>query len=262
MICFTTLIYALGKAVGPQQAANYFNQWVQQGRGEAPLDCLATLRAVQRVYSAEPIGVLVDAGGAHIGKARSRLFTLAFEQMKDDDDVWLTVDDDVRVPPGTVKVLIDAARGPGPRIVTVPYALRGQAASSSSLVGSNGQALTQADPTSIDVTWRKPVDGEVVPENLHPIHSAGFGCVAMNRQAMEVMAAQSILFYEIERQWWGPFADYYGDYGGPDGRNYVQWYGEDRSFFARVPKNVSCYSLIVGESSHAGLTLDLGKVQR
>lgn len=252
MIVFSTLIYALGKAVGPHKAAAMFNHWVSQPSPNTPLDCLVTLQSIQRVAPVEPVAVLCDAAGAHIGKARSRLFTLAYDSMKEPTDIWVTCDDDVAIPPGTAKRLIDAVRGSEPRIVTVPYALRGSA--TSSVLSPNGEAVL-ADPKNIDVIW---ADGDA-PEGMARIDSAGFGCVAMNREAMHLVGLNSIMFWELDRVWRGPFCDLLTPtVDGPrDVRGLVDWHTEDRSFFNRVPFEVQKFALTVGQSTHAGLTLNL-----
>lgn len=38
------------------------------------------------------------------------------------------------------------------------------------------------------------------------------------------------------------------------------WWGEDTSFFRRVPKDISVEALLVGRIAHAGLILDLGTI--
>lgn len=248
MIVFSTLVYALGKAVGVQQAAAMFHQWVQNPGRDPQLDCLTTLRALQIAVGADDqIAVLCDTGGSHISKARSRHFSLALENLA---DVWIACDDDVAITDGTARRLLQSVRCDEPRIVIVPCALRG--AQKSALVGSRGEALL-GDPTSCNIQW------DAFPEPpphewLRRAHYGGFGCVAVNRAALELVAGASRKYRELGRVWTGAFED---DWEQEIDSEVWRWYGEDVSFFRRAACPV--FGLVEGSSTHAGLTLDLGQ---
>lgn len=252
MIVFSTLIYALGKAVGPIQAAAMFQQAMgapPSARGDL-LDCLTTLRALQTAAPTTQIAVLVDAGGSHLPKARSRQFTLAAEQ---NPDVWVSCDDDVSVSAGTMAALLKHAMVDTPRVVVVPCALRGAAASP--IVGSRGEALA-GDPGSVNVKWAPDTTPREV-NGLRRIHHAGFGLVACNRAGLERVARKAAKFEELGRVWSAAFADVM--VARPDNPELFDWYGEDLSFFTRAhDAGVECWALVEGHSTHAGLSLNLG----
>jgi hypothetical protein len=91
---------------------------------------------------------------------------------------------------------------------------------------------------------------------LLPITAGGFGLVAVNRLAMNVI-------HEVRPSWLDDDntlrtllfnCECELTAGG------AEWLGEDFSFFKQVRDHVDCWALIRGESDHAGTIIDLGEV--
>lgn len=229
----STNVYALAKRLGMKGAlAEFERQMLHPG-----LDSLPCVRTLYRIQQLADVHVYVDCGIAAIGKSRCRSF---HEALESDAQAWVTVDDDIEATSATIGALLEVlADDLTPRLVTVPYVLR--------------------NPNDVQTSVRLPVvrierkiAGYRVVDLPHPA-SSGFGLVGINRRALETIA-------DSMRETPGYFLD-------NDNRRKLaafhelidgeMWYGEDNSFFRRIPPDVEVHALLTGTISHDGTPLKL-----
>jgi hypothetical protein len=231
----STMLYALGKRLGMQGALAEFGNMMSSPTRES----LPVARTIYRLRTLCDINLWVDCGATVIGKARSRAF---HEARKADCEAWVSIDDDVDVTMSTLAAMLEVLSDElVARVVVVPYLLRGDA--------STVQMMSVELPL---IRQEYSVAGAPLLRLPHPARS-GFGLVGMNRLALERIAghcdesftdgdgsSKLAVFHDMLR----------------DGK----WYGEDLSFFRRVPDDVEVGALLVGVSSHDGLVLSLDKL--
>lgn len=241
MLFVTTTIYALAKRVGMAEAPRTFALQCQ-----APdRDCLPVVRTLSRLRIIDECQIRIDCGSGSLPKTRSRAFHAALESGA---DVWVACDDDVECTQLTLRWLIEAART-SDGVCLVPYYQRNAA--------EDKVALVAFPPGAFDKPRGLSVGGMVVPALY-----GGFGLVAVSRHAMVEIAAQCTREGD----------DYLDDDGvvrlavfrelfvrgdGP-----ATWWGEDLSFFKRLPACVTVEALVTGESSHEGQVLKLENLRR
>ena len=221
--------YVAGRLLGRKQAELAITEAVIQG---APAEgsmvpATSSLHVLAEMFDVE---LRVDGGGTCIARSRSRHMAAALESGR---DVWFTIDDDVQASPSTLAWLVEAVDSTEPRICFAPYLLR----------GVSGVACVEWSAVYLD---RRLSRGGLA----RMAKRGGFGCVAMNRAAMQAAAlgAPSYVDDDGERRT-APFLELVTD----DGR----WLGEDFAFFHRLPRAVQVEALITGETWHGGARLDL-----
>lgn len=149
-------------------------------------------------------------------------------------EAWVSIDDDVEVSLQTAQWMLQAIEGCDPRIVIVPCLLR------------NSQ--------TVNIDFAKLVIERALPDGgmVRRCTWGGFGLVAMNRHAMQIVADTAPQFRDDDGVMKpAPFYEIL-----ENGR----WYGEDISFFERVAhleNRITVEALITGESIHGGQRLDL-----
>lgn len=230
MIAFTALNYALGKTLGVEAAAEQIDQWLALGEFHH-MPWLGSLDAIRRCGGGST-HVYYETACSHLGMARSRCFHWArtvngpgFPRS------WVSVDDDVCIDAVAAKALLDALAAEVPRVVVVPTLSR--------------------DPSARTLVYGSGAPS--VGECLAPIEAAGFGCVGVNHLAIEAIAAAN-QHLRFEGEFGGDMLALFHDVL-QDGL----WYGEDTSFFLRVPSNVQKWAVTVGQSWHAGAFWEGGK---
>lgn len=249
MIAFSTLCYTLGKMMGPKLAAQQFHAWLEAG--VSPLDCISSYHAVRAAAVKEEVLAMVDTGATHLGKARSRQFHWA-RTYRDDAEprIWMMCDDDVAISTDAAAHVLAALSAFEPRVVIVPTVLRGSE-EHSGLTDLRGRAVTTAVTVDVAIDQDRPISGSLVP-----ITAGGCGFFAMNRPAMTEIAEHCYSDLGLE------FLD---DDGALklalfldefEGRERGRWWGEDLSFWRRIPPTVQRYAIAAGQSSHAGTALD------
>lgn len=220
-----------------------------QGEERIVDDCwVPALRSINSLRHLAELELRLDCGATSIAKSRSRHFTAAFES---ECSAWLTIDDDVEVSIESLAWLLTAIEwdnpGASPRVCIVPCLLREQ-----------GVANVEWSP----IYSVRRVDHPKYPHGqVRAAARGGFGCVAMNRAAIEAIANAA------GREWldndgtlkFAPFREKW-EAGGNLGGLGCKWHGEDVSFFERLPARVQVEALSIGESLHAGYGLDFGEL--
>ena len=237
----TTSSYALGKQLGVEAANAELRAQVQDPSSES----LPCVRTIARLRELSELELRIDTGGTVIGKVRSRHFRDACVA---NADVWLSVDDDVEATLATLDALLGAVASHSsfvePRVCVAPYVIRGS---------------TRIDVETLRVEVKRDFpsfSGRYPPGESIRVKSAGFGLVAMNRAAMREMQlyGHHLTFIDDDSE---VKEAVFQDVITTDGR----WLGEDRSFFYRLPPQVSIEALIVGTTAHDGVALDLQRVR-
>lgn len=235
----STAIYALGKTLGLVEA---LKEWQRQITNPST-ESLPVVRTVARFQRLCDVGVHADIGAAMVGQMRSRCFHRAYES---DFPAWISIDDDIEASTETCKALLEAIDDIQPRIVLVPYLLR--------VTATGEPTLSVTMPL---VRQSRKVGGAHLV-TLPTGQGGGFGLVGMNRHAMHRMAlahaGDSSLVWNDK------------DDGGEKLALFHEiiergmWFGEDTSFFRRVPRDVSVEVLLTGHVNHAGNLLQLEKL--
>jgi hypothetical protein len=231
MLFVSSQFYALGRQVGITQAVRQVQIQLQAPNS----DSLPVVRTIHRLRLIDELQLRLDTGATCIGKARSRAFDAA---LKSGCEVWIAVDDDCEATTATLRWLIEAVRS-SDGICTLPYLLRGSETKSTTLSLRLHNYQTQA--------LRALSNGGLAM----PALEGGFGLVAMSRHAMvEIAAANQDTLYEDDdgERKLGLFHEIMKD---------GKWYGEDISFFRRVPTNVTIETLCTGETAHGKEVLKL-----
>lgn len=236
MLFVSSQFYALGKQLGIARAMRTINQQVEN----PSRDSLPAVRTIARLNAIEPVQLRADTAATCIAKTRSRAFHDAL--MASDADVWIAIDDDVEASTETLRHMLEAVRT-SDGICIVPMLLR--PASSDHPMRLN----VDLQRYQLDVPRVLPSGGRVV-RGLY----GGFGLVAMSKHAMiEIGAANSSEIWDDD-DGVAKLALFREDL------HQRKWYGEDISFFMRVPTNVRIEILITGHTCHSNEPLDLADV--
>jgi hypothetical protein len=245
-LLISTMLYALARELGADAATAELHRQVEELSGpfsgeRNPQDFLPVAYTIARAMRVFDVGLFVDAGATQIGKARSRAMAHAMKHK--DFDVWVSVDDDVECTLQTLVALFDAVGNGAASIAIAPCFLRGR--------------------PLVNVAFPQVVVDRTLPGSQAKLRTAlygGFGLVAMSQQALTRIAAASGWFNDDDGQLKpSAFADVMtDDLPASEGGNV--WFGEDLSFFLRVPKSVRVEALMTGHTRHAGETLALARV--
>jgi len=238
-IFVTVSLYVLARERGADAArAEFDRQLAAPGRGSMPC-----VRAIARLRNYSDVAVRVDLGGSSAAKMRSRAASAALEGMTEPGDVWLSIDDDVEATVDALRGLLEAAADPAPRAIIAPTWLRG-------LVSVPGQEAVPVVGVALDPEGLvRELAGGV---RLAPALAGAFGLVAVNRAALQAAAAVCERFTDDD----GAERFAFAHEMIADGR----WWGEDLSFFRRLPPEVRVEALLTGFTSHAGHVLPLDKL--
>ncbi len=234
MIFFTSHFYSLGKQYGQEQAMRRLDLEIQSPGAASP----PAVKTIARLRQMDDVHVRNDCGATSIGRARSRAFHDAFASPA---DVWVTCDDDVEATSITLRWMLEAVKASN-GVCLVPYVLR---------------LSEQQIPTSSVMLYHS------VEDTVHELSNGGravgckhggLGLMAMSRYAMQetVAANQDLVWRDddgIERLALFHEALVEG-----------QWFGEDLSFFRRIPDHVAVECLVTGDSAHGGVKLTLENV--
>lgn len=250
MIAYTTSAYSLGKMMGQQQAVEVIGQMMAgkfpQLVGAAPTDAVP-----ENVRTAHTLGLVcdhlvkayTDAGGAHLGRMRSRAMHWAAEQ--EDCDFWVSCDDDVTADTAALREFVRVLSGDEPVVACVPYKLRPGAGALVDVVGATQARKIDGDP------------GRGMSKNRVSFDHAGCGLFGMNRSAIKLTyeANKRLRYRDVDGVVrCGMFLDEFhiAQEGTP-----ADWYPDDYAFFRRLPSAVARVAVICGRSVHAGQELDL-----
>lgn len=230
--------YALGKVLGVEQAsAELERQILNPDAGSLP-----AVRVIARLRELAELALRIDTGGTQLSQVRSRHAHAAWLSAA---DVWFSVDDDNEATTHTLANMLMAVQGDTPRIVMAPYIVRGAATLGGAVVTAS------VELPRIVTTERLLPNGA----RLRPCGKGGFGLVAMNRRALELVreANKDLVYVDsdgIERL--ALFLPYIRK---------RQWLTDDFSFFSRVPSEVQVEALLTGCTMHAGEVLNLSEVE-
>lgn len=239
LLFVSTATYAMGKAIGFEEASAEFQRQLE----EPTADSLQCVRVIARLRMLEQVAVWHDASATSIGKSRSRAF---HEFLRSNADVWVTVDDDVEADTQTLRWLLAAVRSTTPRVCLAPCLTR----------GSN--VVNVALPRfRLDADTRELPGGGRVMRVL----AGGFGLVAISRLAAETMATffKNLAFLDDDQQLkLAVFQEMLAR--EPEGHH--TWCGEDVSFCRRAQlAGVQTECLLTGYTVHDGQALKLADVE-
>jgi hypothetical protein len=246
-LLISTMLYSLSHELGHDAAVAELHRQVEELAGpftgeRNPQDFLPVAYTIARAMRVFDVGLFVDAGATQIGKCRSR--AMAHAMKHPEFEVWLSVDDDVEATLPTLVALYDACSGGAPSIAIAPCFLRGR------------PLVNVAFPQV--VVERKLVGSSA---KLRTALYGGFGLVAMSQQALKRIDCDWFIDDDGEHKP-AAFADIIVDaeQTGDDWAGKKIWFGEDLSFFLRVPRSVRVEALLTGYTRHAGETLNLARV--
>lgn len=252
MIVVSTMVYALGKELGFEEAEAEFYRQLEDPTIES-LPCVRTIHRLRALGL--PVGLRLDCNSVSIGMARSRAFHEAHERCAAPGDVWVMVDDDVEADTQTIKHLLEAVRGDEPRICLAPYVLREASVVSVAIA-------PDAKPRLLDtggIVW--------------PTKGGGLGLAAVNFAALSRMSigyAATLTYFDTDGV---PRLAVFHELISSDPMPSVQrngvvlevagsWLGEDVSFCKRAADlGIPVEALGTGHVKHAGQTLQLDVVR-
>jgi hypothetical protein len=236
MICLTTHTYALGRALGIDEASEELHRQIDKPDNQS----LPVVRVIARLQTLDDLCIWTDSGATRIAESRSRAFHQALHCGA---DVWFACDDDCEATLDTIAWLVEAVRGRN-GVCFAPYWAR-----------LSRERLPGINCNLPDVgTGERPFrtlsgGGKVVPANY-----GGMGLVAMSREAMIETANANERFTYTDTEGTTRIALF---------MEYIEkgfWLGEDVAFFRRLPTSVSVEALVTGHSMHHGNRLDLSIV--
>jgi hypothetical protein len=242
----TTSSYMLGKLLGIEGAMAELQHQCEDTTSES----LPCIRTIARLRELTPIELRIDTGGTVIAKVRSRHFHSAFESGA---DVWVSVDDDVEATLETLDLLLGAVHTLKPVICTAPVIKRGIANRKDIDVSGAGQIASEVPSLS----------GRYGKGATVRIANGGFGLIALNRAAMNAIVVHFDALAEHGEWEYRLFRDDDDIVKRALFREAIwegKWYGEDLSFFRRVPEQVDIVALIKGHTAHDGVPLELRTV--
>ena len=236
-IFFSTHCHALGWELGIAAASEEFRRQCEEPNDDS-LPCVRTLQRLRRMADC---CAWCDTGSTRLALSRSRAFHDAWQS---GHALWVSCDDDCEADLSTLRSMIAAVEGE-PRICIVPFWMR------TAEFDAQPRLNVEFSPCHSE---RRLADGA----RLMRARSGGFGLVAVNRAALDAIAAandhDALLYVE---------ADAISRYAlfleaiQPNGH---RWLGEDLAFFARVPTSVTVEALLTGTTVHAGHVLSLGRL--
>jgi len=211
--------YSYAKAVGPEEWPRVLEQEL------ANLDA-SEVPGFRTLGAAKSLGPMTAYVSGHtlITKGRS---VAAGEFLRSSADVWLSVDDDVFAPTGTVERLLRAARVTR-SLVGAPCILR--------------------DGSGINA-WYDKLDAKRIVQreglSLYPVDAIGFGVVAIHRELVEMLAKYAKQVTRVAVPFPALFLEDVHE---------GSWIGEDFNFChrARVGHNSPVYALLDAPTEHAG----------
>jgi len=231
VIFLSVSLYALAKEHGARVAKQIFREQL-----EAPgADSLPCVRVIARLREAGDLKLFPDFGGSAVAKMRSRAAAAAHES---GCDVWISCDDDVEAPWDVLRDLIEAVAGAEPAVCLAPYWGRGA-----------DVVMIAVEPNAVSAVRGLPSGGRTVK-----CLAGGFGLVAINRAALEqAIAAHPELLYldDDGKEKCALFSEVIAR---------RRWWGEDLSFFRRLPPATRVECLIAGATSHDGQVLDVAHI--
>jgi hypothetical protein len=231
-IFVTTSVYALAKQMGFAAADHEFKKQVDNPNGAS----LACARAIRRLRELDELGLRVDMGVGTAAKMRSRMADYAWDA-RERCDVWCALDDDCEATLDTFQMALKVVRHTK-GIVTIPYMLR--------------RAEDQSECLSCALV-EPPLVRVVAGVHVTRSKVGGFGLVLTHRDALE----------RIRKDGGAPWFSDLDDGGRSRPALFAElqandrWYGEDWSFFLRVPAGVEVDALLEGVSHHEGRVLPL-----
>jgi hypothetical protein len=233
----TVSAYALGKEIGIVEAMRELERQVQTPTRES----LPAVRVIARLRELCDVIVRVDTGGTVLGKVRSRHAHAAWESGA---EVWLSCDDDVEATTSTLLSMLQAVGDPTPSIVLAPYIIR----SATTLVSVASVEIPRI------VTSERVLSGPGAAR-LRPVPRGGFGLVAMNRAALELVRGECLHLAYVDDDGVERLGLFHDQIRGK------RWLGEDLAFFEHVPARVRVEALLTGHTVHDGEALDLSAVE-
>ena len=226
----STMIYALGKQLGLEQAVAEFHAQLAAPNRES----LPAVRAIARLRNSHDFALSVDANSVRIAVSRSRAFYAARESGA---DVWLSIDDDIEAETSALRALLEAVDDPEPRICFAPYWQRGA-----------DRIAVQLSP----VPLARPLKSGAVTLRAF---AGGFGLVAVNRAALEAIAfdCEELAYVDVDGvERLAVFQEVLSE---------RRWLGEDVSFFQRAAAaGVRIEALASGVVAHDGRVLKLEEI--
>lgn len=238
MIMFTTHTYALGWALGIDEASEELHRQIAKPDGKS----LPVVRTIHRLRTVDELCIWTDSGATRIAESRSRAFHQALHSGA---EVWFACDDDCEATLETLQWMVEAVRGRN-GVCIAPYWAR---LARDRLPGINCN-LPRLEPGQKHPVRELSHGGKVIPCNY-----GGMGLVAMSRKAMMDTADQNAAHVYQDQEGTvrlAMFLELIDEQGF--------WLGEDLAFFRRLPPSVAVEALITGHTSHNGNMLDLSVI--
>jgi len=237
-VIVTVSAYALGKQLGIAPGMRELERQIQNPDRTS----LPAARCIARLRELVSLAVRADTGGTVLGQVRSRhahdAWTIGGSIGA---RVWVSVDDDVEATTATLRAMLEAVQGHTARIVVAPCLIR----------TATGASVANVEfPHIITRERTLPMTGA----RLRPVNAAGFALVAMNREALAAVRADSGHLAYVDADGVTRLGLFHSSI--QSGR----WLSEDLAFFSRVPSEVSVEALITGHTSHDGQSLDLASL--
>jgi hypothetical protein len=238
MIFFTTHTYALGWAMGIDEASEELHRQIANPDAKS----LPVVRTIARLRTLDELCIWTDSGSTRIAESRSRAFHQALHSGA---DVWFACDDDCEATLDALRCMVEAVRGRN-GVCIAPYWAR---LARDRLPGINCNLPQLAEGESHPVRELKG-GGKVIPCNY-----GGMGLVTMSRKAMmdTADANEGNVYNDQEGTIrLAMFLEFIDENGF--------WLGEDLAFFRRLPPSVAVEALITGHTMHNGNMLDLSVI--
>lgn len=244
--------YTLGQMTSPVDACALISGAVGDMSREQLLPAVHALRELRRLDV--EVELRVDGGSTYLAKSRSRHLAAALESTC---DVWLTIDDDLDTTRETLALLLAAVdTADEPRISFAPYLLRH--GSDVAFGGGSDVACVEWTPITVERQVTNGLGGpfgHVRPGHVRRAVRGGFGLVAMNRKALELVQLTVPSFRDNDGKMKpAAFLEQLNAAG--------EWLGDDLAFYSRMRgSGVVVEGLLTGETTHAGQRLDLSTLR-
>lgn len=247
-LLISTMLYSLAHELGAEAATAELHRQIKELSGpfageRAHDEFIPVAYLIARAMRVFDVGLFVDAGATQIGKARSR--AMAHAMQHPEFDVWISADDDVECTLPTLVALYDACSNGAPSIAIAPCFLRGR--------------------PLVNVAFPQVVVERTLVASQAKLRTAlygGFGLVALSQEALTRIAPAAGYFRDDDGQIKpAAFADVMHPAQDADETQTAAWFGEDLSFFLRVPRSVRVEALLTGHTRHAGETLTIARLE-
>jgi len=246
VICVTISLYSLAHELGATEAKEEFESQLKKPTRES----LPVVRTLARLKGLDDLVLSIDTGSGTVGKMRSRQAIAAADSGA---DIWISIDDDIEATFETLTALVEAVRGRC-AVCMAPYWLRAGLPPEPS--AEKGQEPKPISVVSVAMPSETPSRTlEQAGARIFKAQAGGFGLVAMSRPALEATLKANAHLRYLDDDGVERIALFY------EVLERGRWWGEDMSFFYRLPPEVEVEALGTGHVAHAGEVLNLSQLE-